>query len=226
MTSLILAGAFFVGIHVLIAGTRVRDLMVERMGESGYMGLFSLLSLVGLVWLCWAYAVAPTTWLFAPPAWTRTLALVLVFFAFLFAAIGVTTPSPTSTGGDAQLDESEAAVGILRITRHPFLWGVAIWAAAHLVANPDAASLVLFASLLVLAVVGPPSIDHKRSRRFGTRWGPFADATSSIPFAAILAGRNHLALSEIGFGRFGLAVALFALFLWIHPWLFGTSPLP
>lgn len=222
MTSLILAALFFVGIHVGIAGTGARDALVERLGESTYLAVFSLLSIAGITWLCWSYSVAPTVWLAAPPAWTRPLALVLVFFAFLFIVIGVTTPSPTSTGGDAQIEADNAVTGILRITRHPFLWGIAIWAGAHLLANPDAASLVLFASLLVLAVVGPPSIDRKRSRRFGENWRPFASATSSVPFAAILAGRNQLVLSEMGVARFSLAIALYALFLWIHPWLFGV----
>ena len=222
LTSLILAALFFVSIHVLVAGTRARDRFVARMGENAYLAFFSLLSIAGLTWLCWAYASAPTIWLAAPAAWTRPLAWALVFLAFLLVVVGVTTPSPTSTGGDEQLDASEPATGILRITRHPFLWGVALWAAAHLIANPDAASLVLFASLLVLALVGPPSIDAKRGRRFGDRWQRFAEATSSVPFAAILGGRNHLALSEIGLLRPAAAVALYAVFFWAHPWLFGV----
>ena len=226
MASLIAAAIFFVTIHVGIAGTRTRDALVQRIGENAYLGLFSLLSIAGITWLCWAYSTAPTLWLATPAGWTRLLALFLVFLAFLFVVIGVTTPSPTSTGGDARLEEDNAVSGILRITRHPFLWGVALWAGAHLLANPDAASLVLFASLLVLALVGPPSIDRKRARRFGERWKPFATVTSNIPFAAIAAGRNRLVLSEIGLVRWILAIGLFGIFLWIHPWLFGVPAIP
>jgi len=222
VTSLIGAAVFFVAIHIGIAGTRVRDELVRRVGENAYLGIFSLLSILGITWLCWAYSSAPTLWLATPAPWTRIVALVLVFIAFLFVVIGLTTPSPTSTGGDARIEADDAVTGILRITRHPFLWGVATWAGAHVLANPDAASLVLFASLLGLAVVGPPSIDRKRSRRFGENWRPFASATSSVPFAAILTGRNRLVLSEIGVARFVLAIALYALFVGIHPWLFGV----
>jgi len=226
MTPLIAAAVFFVAIHVGIAGTRIRDALVQRMGENAYLGLFSLLSIAGITGLCWAYSAAPTVWIATPAGWTRPLALVLVFVAFLFVVIGVTTPSPTSTGGDARIEEDNAVSGILRITRHPFLWGVALWAGAHLLANPHAASLVLFASLLVLALGGPPSIDRKRARRFGDRWKPFAAVTSSVPFAAIRAGRNRLVLSEIGVARWILAIGLFGIFLWVHPWLFGVPAIP
>ena len=49
MSSLVLAAAFFVGIHVGIAGTRVRDRLTARLGEQGYLGLFSLASIGGMI---------------------------------------------------------------------------------------------------------------------------------------------------------------------------------
>ena len=79
---------------------------------------------------------------------------------------------------------------MLRITRHPFLWGVALWAAGHLMVNGDLASLILFGSLLVLAVFGTGSIDAKRRRALGEKWDAFAAKTSAVPFAAIAAGRQ------------------------------------
>jgi uncharacterized membrane protein len=107
---------------------------------------------------------------------------------------------------------------MVRITRHPFLWGVALWAAVHLVVNGDAASVVLFGSLLLLAVGGPFSIDAKRRRKFGEHWAAFAEATSDIPFAAILAGRNRLgpALTEIGLRRWLIALVLYAVAFYLH----------
>jgi uncharacterized membrane protein len=113
--------------------------------------------------------------------------------------IGLTTPSPTVTGGTGALDRDDAVRGILRVTRHPFLCGVALWAALHLILNGDAAALVLFGALLVLALIGPSSIDAKRQRAFGARWERFAAATSILPFAAIAAGR------ELRLGRSALA---------------------
>jgi len=226
MVSLGCAAVFFVGIHVLIAGTSLRRVLAARLGEGGFQGVFSLLSLGGITWLCMAYGAAPTIEVWGPMDGFRPVALALMVVAALLAVIGLTTPSPTAAGGETQLDADEPATGILRISRHPFLWGVVTWAATHLVLNGDAASLVLFGALLVLALVGPRSIDAKRRARFGDKWDRFAAVTSNVPFGAILAGRNQLHLSEIGTWRIVLAFAVYAGVLGVHAWLFGDSPFP
>jgi uncharacterized membrane protein len=224
--NLLAAALFFVGIHLLVSGTTLRDKIVQRVGEQGFLGLFSLASLAGIVWLCWAYSSATPHYLFGEVAPLRWIVLVLVFLAFQFVVIGLTTPSPTATGGEAKLDDEMAAVGILRITRHPFLWGVAIWALAHAIQNGEAAALVLFGSLLALALLGPRSIDAKRARKFGDKWQRFAERTSNLPFAAIASGRNDLRLGELGWWRPAAATLAFGIFLGAHQWLFGVSPLP
>ena len=171
MTNLIAAAAVFVLIHLLISGTRVRDALVARLGEGAYMGLFSLASVAALAWLGFAYAGArDDAWNLAywgvTPA-GRHLQLSLQVIAFLFIVLGLATPNPTSVKQEGVLDRDDAVKGILRVTRHPFLWGVAIWAAGHLIVNGDRASLILFGSLLVLAVSGTASIDAKRRRALG-----------------------------------------------------------
>lgn len=226
MTALVLAAAFFVGIHVFISGTKLRDALVVRLGDQGFRGFFSVLSLIGMVWMVWAYRQAPTIYLWGEVPLFRPIALLLTLIAFLFIGIGLATPSPTAVGGEAQLDQADPARGILRITRHPFLWGVALWALTHVVLNGDAASVVLFGSLLLLALLGPASIDAKRRSVFGDKWDRFAAVTSSLPFAAILAGRNTLRLHELGLWRLGLGLAVYAIVLATHRWLFGVSPFP
>ena len=226
MLSLLAAALFFVGIHLFVSGTTLRDAIVGRIGEQGFLGLFSLASLGGFVWLCWAYSHATPIYLYPEIPALRWLVLALVFIAFQLVVIGLTTPSPTATGGESKLDDETPATGILRITRHPFLWGVAIFALAHVVQNGEARALVLFGTLLVLALTGPISIDAKRARKFGDKWERFAGATSNVPFAAIAAGRNELRLGELGWWRIALATLLFVVFLGAHQWLFGVSPFP
>ena len=58
MTSLIAAAAFFVLLHLLVSGTRLRAAIVGTVGEGPYMALFSLASLGGIVWLSMAYGDA------------------------------------------------------------------------------------------------------------------------------------------------------------------------
>ena len=224
MLSLLMAAAFFVGIHVLVSGTPLRATIVGGIGEKAYQAVFSLISLLGLIWLAWAFAVVEPGELWEQVAWLRPVTRVLTLLAFLFVVIGLATPSPTAVGGEAVLQQDAPARGILRITRHPFLWGVALWALAHLLVATNVASLIFFGALLVLAVVGPFSIDAKRRRAFGEQWTRFAESTSSVPFLALSQGRNTLQLAEIGWWRLGLALVLYGVFLGTHGWMFGVSP--
>lgn len=225
MLSLVFAAAFFVGIHVGIAGTRARDVLAARLGEQAYLGLFSLASLAGMIWLTTAYAGAPYVAAWGQLAALRPVALPVVLLAFVLVVLGLTTPSPTVVGGEKALEAAEPATGIQRVTRHPFLWGVALWAAMHLVVNGNLKALVLFGSMLFLGLYGPRSIDAKRARRFGPAWERYAAVTSNVPFVAIAQGRNRLRLDEIGWGRVALAVVVFAVVLLMHPILFGGIPL-
>jgi uncharacterized membrane protein len=225
VVSLVLAALCFAGLHVGIAGTRARDGLTARLGEQAYLGLFSLASIVGMIWLTTAYADAPYVPLWGQLPGLRPLALPVVLLAFVLVVLGLTTPSPTVVGGEKTLEAAEPAIGIQRVSRHPFLWGVTIWAAMHLVVNGHAKALVLFGTLLFLGLYGPPSIDAKRRRRFGAAWERYEAATSNVPFAAIVQGRNRFVWREIGWGRVAFAAAVFGAFLVVHPMVVGGNPL-
>jgi uncharacterized membrane protein len=124
------------------------------------------------------------------------------------------------------LDRVDVVRGMLRVTRHPFLWGMTIWALGHLLVNGDTASLILFGALLVLSLFGTASIDAKRRRTLGAKWDQFAVQTSNVPFLAIVQGRQRLDLREIGLLRILIAVAVYAALLFAHPYLFGKPALP
>jgi uncharacterized membrane protein len=219
MGSLIAASAFFLFIHFGVSGTRLRDVLVARLGAGPYRGLFSLVSILGIVWMVHAYEHAATIETWGQLLALRPAVLVVVFVAVLFVAIGLASPSPTSVGMEGKLAQGAAAIrGITRITRHPFLWGVALWALAHLIVNGDLASLILFGTLLLLALFGTVSIDAKRRRLFGEQWRQFAHNTSNVPFAAIAAGRNRFApaLLEIGLARPLVGIAIYVWLFWLH----------
>lgn len=225
MISLIAATVFFVGIHVVISGTRLRDRIVGRLGERPYLGLFSLLSLIAIFWMAGAYAHAPVVTLWPRVEALVPVTMVLVFAGFLIGVPGLLMRSPTAVGGTEGGAPLEAR-GVLRITRHPFLWGVTLWALGHLIVNGDVASLIFFLGFLVLALAGPFMIDGKRRRLVGPRWLGFEAATSRVPFEAIMAGRNSLRLSEIGWWRIAVAVVAFGVVFWLHPVVFGAIPYP
>lgn len=230
MINLIAAAAFFVLLHLLISGTSIRTAMVKIIGEGAYMGLFSVASVAGLVWLGLAYGQSRgEAWNIAywglTPA-TRHAQLGLMLLAMLLIVPGLTTPNPTSVKQEGALNKPNAVQGMLRITRHPFLWGVAIWAGGHLMVNGDRASIALFGSMLVLAVFGTVSIDGKRLKALGETYTAFTNQTSNLPFAAILTGKQSLKIGEIGLWRLILAVAIWAGIMIGHQYAFGVAALP
>jgi uncharacterized membrane protein len=230
MVSLLAAATFFVLLHLLVSGTRVRDALTGTIGQGPYMGAFTVASIAGLTWLGFAFAGARTAgwnasyWDVTPI--TRHIQLGLMLVSLLLIVPGLATPNPTSVRQEGALDRPDVIKGMLRITRHPFLWGVALWAAGHLLVNGDRAAIVLFGSMLALAIFGTTSIDAKRKRALGATWDTFAAQTSNVPFAAILAGRQSLKLGEIGWWRIALAVAIYAALLFGHPYAFGVRALP
>lgn len=226
MASLIAATLCFIALHLLVSGTRLRDRLVTALGEGPYLGLFSAASLALIVWMSMSYGPALTAdgnvFLWQAPAWWPHLGAVVMLAAFLLAVLGMLSPNPGAVGQDARA--AEGPRGIQRVSRHPFLWGVALWGVFHLVANGDLASLILFGGFAVLALGGTVSIDAKRRRKLGETWGRYAAETSNVPFAAILGGRQRLAVGEFRWWRLGFAVLLYAVVFVFHPLLFGVSP--
>ncbi len=225
MVSLFLAGLFFVAIHLGLSGTTLRDRAVALLGLRGYMVAFSALSLVGIVWLASAYKAAAYVPTWGQLEWWKPFAIALMLPAFVLVVVGLTTPNPTSVAQEALVDRPPS--GIVRVTRHPFLIGVALWATIHLIGNGDVASLLLFAAILAVAVAGTASIDAKRRRVLGgTAWDAFAARTSIVPFAAIMAGRNSFVAWEFGWWRPAAGVVAYALMLGGHAHIVGVSPFP
>ena len=224
MLSLLLAAIFFAGIHLGVAGTTLRDRAIAALGQSGYRVAFSIATVVGLTWLVMAYNRAPYVVTWGMIEWWKPVAIILMLPASLLVVIGLTTPNPTAVAQENRL--AQPPQGIVRVTRHPFLTGVGLWALVHLIGNGDVASLVFFAVWTVVALAGTVSIDRKRQRLLSAAWEPFAARTSIVPFAAIAAGRNRFRPGEIGAWRWGTAVVLYVLMLVGHADVIGVSPFP
>lgn len=225
MLNLAIAALFLVGTHFGIASTPLRGELIERVGERTYRILYSLLAIVALAWVITAWRAAPFVPLWQAGAGLRHLALTLMPIAFLLVVCAVTAPNPTVIGQRPDPDAAAPATGIIRVTRHPFMWGVGLWAVLHLLVNGDQAALLFFGSFAVLALGGTFLIDARRLRENAPGWGVFLQATSNLPFGAILERRQRFAAREIGLWRVALSLALYVLFLWLHPSLFGVSPL-
>jgi uncharacterized membrane protein len=223
--SLLAAGSVWFLLHAAVAGSPLRFWLIARFGEKAYRSAFSLASLASLVWLVHEYGRAPYSPLWLTPRVLSFVPIVLVPVAFIFLAGAFTVPSPTAVGGERVLLKGHAARGMLRVTRHPFLWSVVLWSVAHLLANGDLGSQIFFASLGLTALRGSFDIDRKRRRTNPEEFARFEQLTSNVPFHALLAGRNQLVARELWLPvLLGLALALGTIAL--HSRLFGASAVP
>ena len=138
MLILILGLVIFLGMHSFTMMRDRRQAAIGKLGEGGYKALYSVVSLVGIVLISIGYGEYRASGyipVWSPPTWTAHLALLLVLFAFiLFAA----TYLPGYIKAKA---------------KHPMLAAIKIWALAHLLANGDLGSIILFGSFLAWGVV-------------------------------------------------------------------------
>src|SRR3954452_352510 len=138
--------AVFTGAHAFVTRRDQRAALIARFGEGSYKGLFSLISIVGVLLIAWGFArYRATGWIdvWYPPLWTRHIVVALMWIASVCI---VAAYSP----------------GKIKATlKHPMLVGVKIWAAAHLIANGDLASIILFGSILAWAVFDRISLKHR-----------------------------------------------------------------
>jgi uncharacterized membrane protein len=206
---LFLAALAWLLLHRAFAtGSGLRASLVERLGERGFRGLFAALSAVSLLWLVLAFRGSPCSPLWTPPRALLWLPSVVMPLAFLLLAGAFLGPR-----------------GVMPITRHPFLWSVALWSGVHLIINGNVAAALFFGSLLAAALFRARDRDRVHAERDPSSFARLAERTSNVPFAAIASGRNRLKLKELVLVGI-LAAALTLLVMGFHRELFHVSPFP
>jgi len=135
VTALVLGVSLFVGVHLVPILPPLRASLANRLGADPYRGLFSVVALLGLGLLIYGMRHAPFDPVYVPPTWGRDAAFAVMPVAFVLL---VATYLPGH---------------IRRRVRHPMLLSLLLWASAHLAANGDRASLVLFGGLGGFALV-------------------------------------------------------------------------
>lgn len=147
MLVLIIGIIVFLGAHALPTLPDLRGGLIAKVGPGPYKGLHSLASGIGFGLIIWGFGLYRAEGLipvWAPPSWTRHLAMALMWFAFVsLACMG---PRPGRIKG---------------WLRHPMLVGIKFWALAHLLANGDAGGMVLFGSFLAFGVYDRISVKRR-----------------------------------------------------------------
>jgi uncharacterized membrane protein len=187
MIMLILGLVLFIGAHAFSMLRAPRAALVGKLGANGFKGAYSLVALVGFALVIWgygAYRAAGYAPVWEPPVWLRHLSVLVMLPALplLFSAY---------------------AQGFVKARlKHPMILAVKLWALAHLLANGDLGSIILFGSFLVWAVVAFMSM----RRRTDVEAKPFVPNPGQDA-AAILGG----------------LIAYFALIFGLHRWLIGVG---
>ena len=203
----------------------MRENAISRFGRTAYMFGYSLLSLGLTVWIFSAYARAPDLELWNSAGWHFWVPVLVMPFALALISIGAMIANPLSISfRKAPVDQ--AAPALVRLVRHPVLWGFALWAASHIPPNGDLASLILFGGLFVFSYAGMGVFDRRKQRQLGEgQWRRFAEGDEAWQSAGwgkqlgSVFDRTMIIAIVIGLTAYGLLLA------GGHLYLFGADPL-
>jgi uncharacterized membrane protein len=149
---MILGLVLFFGVHLITTQRQVRARFVAAMGEAVYKAVYGLVSLAGLVLIAWGFAAYRRAgmievWEPLVPASVLTVLRHVTVALMLPAVILVAA--------------SYIRGRIYVALKHPMLAGIKLWAVAHLLANGDLGSIILFGSFLAWAAFDRISLKHR-----------------------------------------------------------------
>lgn len=182
LVALIAASVAFVGLHFVMSHP-LRAGMIRSLGENGFMGVYSLLTTAAFVWIVLAFRAIPAG---AQPLWNGTGTAMWAFAGVLTLVamtllLGSLHGNPALPQVGAQTVSAARAEGVYAVTRHPMMWGVALWALAHSLVAPTPRVLVLMTGMAVLALLGAHLQDRKKGALLGEAWAGWEAKTSYWP---------------------------------------------
>lgn len=188
MIWLILGVLLWSGVHffpALLPAQRTQ--LINRWGNALYQGVFALLIVLSIALIIVGWRSTLASPIYDPPHWGRHLTMLLMLIAIILLGAG------------------NVKTRIKQGLRHPMLTGVAVWAVAHLLANGDIRSLILFGGLLIWSVISQTLINR--------RDGAWVKPETTPPLA-----------TEVKLIGIGLVVYLVLVFL--HPYFAGVGIMP
>jgi uncharacterized membrane protein len=222
LLSLAIAGVAFCGSHVLLSSTWLRGSLREQLGEYGFLAVYSLTALVTLAWFLTAYSHAPTLALWPRQTWMALVPVAVMPLSSILLVAGYSTPNPTAVGMERSARADDPAPGVLRVTRHPVMWAIGLWAISHVIANGDLRSLLFFGAFAALSLGGTVLIDRKKRLALGSNWSRLAEVSSNLPFAALLTGRTRLRWRDISLLRIAAGLLLYVVLYRGHSIIAGV----
>ena len=179
LVSLLVASLAFLGTHFALSHP-LRAPIVRRIGEGPFLGLYSLVAFATLGWMAFAFRGAPPSDLpgTGDIGWAvASLLTVVALVLFLGSLRG--NPALPDPGEHKRI--TRAATGVFAVTRHPMMWGFALWALAHLLLFQSWRTTIVAIAIGFLALVGSHLQDRKKARLLGDSWTEWQARTHYWP---------------------------------------------
>ena len=206
LIELLAANVTLVGTHFAMSHP-LRAPLVKMFGTGGFMALYSVVSLAAIVWIYFAFKAAPTGDLGGSGEIGWIIATALTLPAMILYA-GSLMGNPALPSPKAEEQARAEPKGVFTITRHPMMWGFALWATSHLVLWFSWRTTITAGSVLILALVGAHLQDRKKRAAMGEAWKEWEGRTSFWPRLGGFASAGGL--------PWALGLVLFVFLSWLH----------
>jgi uncharacterized membrane protein len=203
---LLAASVAFVGTHFALSHP-LRAPIVARIGEKGFLLVYSLVALTSFVWMVIAFRAAPTVDLPGSGDIGWAVATLLTLPALLLF-LGSLSKNPALPNPGSPKPITRAPTGVFAVTRHPMMWGFALWAIAHIILWWSTRTLIVASAILLLALVGAHLQDRKKEALLGQSWTAWEAQTSYWPRWGALPGAGAI--------LWLIALALWLVITWSH----------
>ncbi len=179
LAQLAAASLAFVGTHFALSHP-LRAPIVARIGEKGFLPLYSLVALATFAWMILAFRAAPPADLPGSGEIGWIVATVLTLPA-LVLFLGSLRGNPAFPDPGKPKPVTRAPTGVFAVTRHPMMWGFALWALSHFALWWSWRTVIVAGAVLILALLGAHMQDRKKAALLGKGWSGWAAQTSYWP---------------------------------------------
>ncbi|MBI1404063.1 MAG: MFS transporter [Porphyrobacter sp.] len=176
---LVAANAAFVGTHFAMSHP-LRGAMVRRLGAGGFQAAYTLVSFAALAWVYFAFKAAPDADLggSGEAGW---IAATLITWPAMILLAGSLAGNPALPTPQAEAQARAEPRGVFKVTRHPMMWGIGLWAASHILLFWSTRTMITAFAMGLLALVGSRLQDGKKAVLMGAAWGEWSAKTSWWP---------------------------------------------
>jgi len=214
---ILLGWGLFTATHIGLAMVPVRAALINRLGENRYRGLYSLIAILTFGFLIYSYVVAGSTEVVIYDGGTLNVVFSSINQLLMILAFILLFGSQTQKNPMGMVPTHPEPFGFTRITRHPQNMAFSIFGLAHLLTSKTIADFIFFGGFLIFGIVVSLHQDLKKTRLSETGFDSYIANTSTIPFIAILSGKQEFSKNEFRFGWIVISILVSVIARFLHP---------